>query len=203
MSWEYLHLVTHPFPVVLALVGSAAGLCGWAGGREALERYGILSLLLAGAAAIPAYFTGIAAADTAAARTFVEPSLVQTHRTWATWTTVALVTVGAFAAFSLWQPSDRRLRRFVLVTGLAAACLLAWTSWLGGHIVHGEPGGEAGGIGAAPGERPPGAVVSETYRYGDRRGPVRAHREAKEEERPCTASPTRHTPAVPTSRVSA
>lgn len=204
MSWEYLHLVTHPFPVVLALVGSAAGLCGWAGGREALERYGTLSLLLAGVAAIPAYFTGIAAADTAAARTFVEPSLVQTHRTWATWTTVALVTVGAFAAFSLWQFSDRRLRRLVLVTGLAAAILLAWTSWLGGHIVHGKPGGEVGEAGAPAGHRPPGTVVSWTRRPPDRRGPGRAH-QGNGEEKPCPAAPTRDPAAVPTSapRVSA
>lgn len=140
MSWEWLHLVTHPFPVVLALVGTAVGLAGWVAGREELERYGILTLLLAGVAAVPAYFTGIAAADVSSNRTFVTPSLVQTHRTWATWAAVALATVGAFAGFSLWEPEDRRLRRFVLLTALLGVGLVAYAAWLGGHILHGEEG---------------------------------------------------------------
>lgn len=136
-TWEYLHIVAAPFAIVLAVTGALVGVAGWVAGREGLERWGLLALLLAAVASVPAYFTGLTAADVAAARTFVEPSLVQTHRTWATWTAVVSVSVGVFAAFSLLQPDDTRLRRFVLVSGLAAAALAGWTAFLGGKIVHG------------------------------------------------------------------
>lgn len=140
MNWEYFHLVSHPFAIVLPIVGSAVGLAGWGLRRPSLERYGILSILLGGIAAIPSYFTGIAAADDVALRTFLSPSVVQTHRTWATWAAVALITAGIFAGYSLAQPGERRLRRFVLLIAAAASTLTALAAWRGGMIEHGpEP----------------------------------------------------------------
>jgi len=138
LNWEYLHLVTHPFAIVLPIVGVAVGLAGWASGREELERYGLISLLIAAVAAIPSYITGISTADDVAARTFVEPGLVQDHRTWATWAAILLVTCGIFAGFSIAQPGDRRLRRFVLLVGVLAAGLVGYSAFRGGKIVHGE-----------------------------------------------------------------
>lgn len=136
-TWEYLHLVAVPFTVVLAVAGTLVGLAGWAAGRDGLERWGVLSLALAGVMAVPSYLTGLTAADVAATRTFVQPSLVQTHRSWATWTAVLAVAQGIFAVFSLLQPDDERLRRFVLSLGLGVAALAGWTAFLGGKIVHG------------------------------------------------------------------
>jgi uncharacterized membrane protein len=138
VNWEYLHLVTHPFAIVLPIVGAAVGLVGWAAGRDELERYGLLSLLIAAVAAIPSYITGISTADDVAARTFVEPGVVQDHRTWATWAAIALVTCGIFAGFSMAQPKDRRLRRFVLVAGALAAVLVGYSAFRGGKILHDE-----------------------------------------------------------------
>lgn len=141
-TWEYLHLIANPFVVVLTASGAAVGLAGWVLGRESLERWGLLSLLLAGALSIPAYVTGLTAADVASTRTFVRPSLVQTHRSWATWALVLLLAQGTFAAFALHQAGDGRLRRFVLLVGLLAAVLTGWVAYLGGKIVHG-PGADA------------------------------------------------------------
>lgn len=138
MNWEYLHLITHPFAIVLPIVGVAVGLAGWIARREELERYGLISLLLGGIAAIPSYITGISTADEVAARTFVEPGLVQDHRTWATWAAIALVTSAIFAGFSLSQPKDMRLRRFVLIVGALTAGLVGYSAYRGGMIVHGE-----------------------------------------------------------------
>ncbi len=143
MNWEYLHLVTHPFAIVLPIVGVAVGLAGWIAGRDELERYGLISLLIAAVAAVPSYITGISTADEVAARTFVEPGLVQDHRTWATWAAIGLVTCGIFAGFSMAQPKDRRLRRFVLIVGALAAGLVGYSAFRGGKIVHGDDG-EAG-----------------------------------------------------------
>ena len=138
MNWEYLHLVTHPFAIVLPIVGVVVGLVGWVAGRDELERYGLLSLVIAAVAAIPSYITGISTADDVAGRTFVEPGLVQDHRTWATWAAIMLVTCGIFAGFSMAQPKDRRLRRFVLIVGALAAGLVGYSAFRGGKIVHGE-----------------------------------------------------------------
>lgn len=140
MSWEYVHLVTHAFPIVLSVTGAGVGLIGWALRRESLERWGLIAILLAGIGAIPAYVSGISAADVVADRTFVTPGIVQTHRTWATWALILLVTAGIFAAFSLFQPKDARLRRFVLLVGLGAATLVGFTAYRGGRIVHGAEG---------------------------------------------------------------
>jgi uncharacterized membrane protein len=138
MNWEYLHLISHPFAIVLPIAGAAVGLAGWAAGREELERWGVVAILLAGIAAVPSYFTGIAAADDVSQRIFVTPSIVQTHRTWATWAAVLLITAGIFAGYSIFQPRERRLRRFVLLVGAAAATLIGLAAFRGGKIVHGE-----------------------------------------------------------------
>jgi uncharacterized membrane protein len=138
VNWEYLHLITHPFAIVLPIAGVAVGLAGWAAGREELERYGLISLLLAAIAAVPSYVTGISTADDVANRTFVEPGLVQDHRTWATWAAILLVTCGIFAGFSIAQPKDGRLRRFVLLLGALAAALVGYAAFRGGKIVHGD-----------------------------------------------------------------
>jgi len=154
VNWEYLHLVTHPFAIVLPIVGVAVGLVGWVAGRDELERYGLISLLIAAVAAIPSYITGISTADDVAGRTFVEPGLVQDHRTWATWAAIMLVTCGIFAGFSMTQPKDRRLRRFVLVVGALAAGLVGYSALRGGKIVHGEDGQASEAVAAAPMETP-------------------------------------------------
>lgn len=136
VTWEYVHLITNPFPVVLTTAGVGVGLAGWATGRDDLERWGVLSLVLAAVLSVPTYFTGLTAADVAGQRTFTRPDLMQTHRVWATWTIVALVADGVFAAFSLFQPDDRRLRRFVLIVGALVVPLLFYAAFLGGRINH-------------------------------------------------------------------
>jgi len=158
LSWEYLHLLAHPFAIVFVITGAGVGMAGWALGREALEKYGIVTLLLAGMFALPSYLTGIAAADVAADRIFVRPSVVQTHRTWATWTAMALLTTGILAGFSFLQLSDKRLRHFVLVLGVLTAVLTGYTAYRGSLIWHGERPPSAAAPEAAPGGGPvPGA----------------------------------------------
>ena len=138
MNWEYLHLISHPFSIVLPIAGAVVGLAGWVIGREWLERYGVLSILLGGIAALPSYYSGIAAADDVAQRIFVAPGVVQTHRTWATWAAIVLVTSAIFAGYSLTQPKEGRLRRFALLVGAGAALLTALAAFRGGKIEHGD-----------------------------------------------------------------
>jgi membrane dipeptidase len=140
MNWEYLHQISQPFSVVFALAGVGAGLVGWITDRETLERYAVVSLLLAGLFSIPAFVTGLAAADVEEARTFVGESPIMTHRLWSVWATVLLVVSATFAGFSLLQASDRRLRRFVIAVSVPSAAVVAYAGWLGLLIHHGDAG---------------------------------------------------------------
>ena len=146
MSWEHLHQISQPFSVVFALVGIAVGCVGWLTGREPLERYGIISLLLAGAFSVPAFVTGLAAADVEETRTFVGMDATNTHRIWSIWATVALVVSATFAGFSLLQPSDRRLRRFVIGISVPCALVAAYAGYLGLLIRHDPEAARADGL---------------------------------------------------------
>ncbi len=168
MTWEYLHLISHSFPIVLYATGAVAGAAGWAAGREELERWALVAFVVGGAFAIPAYVTGLAAADVEEARTFVSAGAVQTHRTAATWAAVLLLLTGILAAFALWEREDRRLRRFVLLVGIVAAVVTAWAAHLGSRIQH-FPIPASGGAAAAeispslvegPGRKPPAHAVA-------------------------------------------
>ena len=139
MSWEHLHLVAHSFPIVLTASGALVGLLGWVRGKESLELWGLVALLIAALFVMPAYLTGLAAADVVAERTFARPGVVQTHRFWATWAAVPVVTAGVLAGFALRERDDRRLRHFVISVGLVASFLVGYTAWLGSKIVHGPP----------------------------------------------------------------
>lgn len=139
MSWEHLHQISQPFSVVFAVAGIGVGVFGWITGREALERYAVVSLLLAGLFSIPAFVSGLAAADVEEARTFVGESPIMTHRLWSIWATVLLVISATFAGFSLLQAGDRRLRRFVIAVSVVSAVVVAYAAYLGLLIRHGEP----------------------------------------------------------------
>ncbi len=138
MTWEHLHLISHSFPIVLTVSGTLVGLFGWARGREALEQWGLVALLIAAAFVLPAYLTGIAAADLVSQRTFVTEGGIQMHRFAATWAALAVFTAGALAAFSLHEREDRRLRHFVLVVGLIASVAVGYAAWEGAEIQHGD-----------------------------------------------------------------
>jgi membrane dipeptidase len=150
VTWEYLHLISHSFPIVLCVSGSLVGLAGWIRDDSQLEIWGLVALLIAGVFVLPAYLTGLAAADVVADRTFVRPGIVQTHRFAATWAAVPVFTAGALAAFALHERDDRRLRRFVLVVGVIASAVVAYAAWLGSRIQHGDRTSPAADEGSAP-----------------------------------------------------
>ena len=138
MTWEHLHLIAHSFPIVMCVSGTLVGLLGWTRDNRDLEVWAIVALLIAGIFVVPAYVTGLVAADVVADRTFVRPGIIQTHRFAATWAAIPVFTAGALAAFSLRDREDRRLRRFVIVVGAVAAAAVAYAAWMGSQIEHGD-----------------------------------------------------------------
>jgi phage shock protein PspC (stress-responsive transcriptional regulator) len=136
MTWEYLHLIAHSFPIVLSVTGVLVGVMGWIRDKPELERWALVALLVGGAFVIPAYVTGLVAADVVGNRIFVEPSIIQTHRFAATWAAIPIVTAGVLAGFALYESEDRRLRRFVILVGVVAAGAIGYAAYLGSQIVH-------------------------------------------------------------------
>jgi TctA family transporter len=128
----------HSFPIVMCVSGTMVGLYGWIRDNRDLEVWSVLALLIAGVFVVPAYVTGLVAADVVADRTFVRPGIIQTHRFAATWAGIPVFTAGALAAFSLHESEDRRLRRFVIAVGVVAAGAIAYAAWMGAQIEHGE-----------------------------------------------------------------
>lgn len=160
VSWEYLHLISHSFPIVLSASAALVGVAGWVLNREDLERWALFALLVAGVFVIPAYLTGLAAADVVGERTFVQPSVVQRHRTYATFACVPLLMAAILAGFSFAEAEDRKLRRFVILVGVVAAILTGYAAYLGARIQHHDERGEttavAGGTYSSetPGAKP-------------------------------------------------
>ncbi len=150
MTWEHLHLIAHSFPIVLSVSGTAVGFVGWALGREELERWALIALLVAGAFVVPAYLTGLAAADVVAERTFFRPGIVQTHRFAATWAAIPVVSAAVLAGIALKEADDRRLRRFVILVGAVAAIAVSYAAWLGSRVEHGDEANPAPEPAAAP-----------------------------------------------------
>jgi hypothetical protein len=146
VTWEHLHLIVHSFPIVMCVSGTMIGLYGWIRDSRDLEVWGVLALLIAGAFVVPAYVTGLVAADVVADRTFVRPGIIQTHRFAATWAAIPVFTAGALAGFSLHERDDTRLRRFVIAVGVVAAGAIAYAAWMGAQIEHGADVGNGADV---------------------------------------------------------
>ena len=144
MDWPLIHLTISHFPVILAVTGAVAMLVALVRSRRAIWLYATVSLTLAAATVVAAYFTG-----QPAARTLIDPTagggdLVGAHEGVAK-IAALLVVIAGLAAGVAWRrlvryPRElrmpRSLRAALVVTSLAAAMAIGYASWLGNRIVH-------------------------------------------------------------------
>jgi uncharacterized membrane protein len=130
------HLFLAHFPVALVLVGAAADLGGALSGREPVRAFAGVLLMVGGATALLAFFTGGGALADAVARVPPGDPRLDAHPQWGavgTW-----VLVGGAALRAAWRRSLHGWRGWVLLgAALASAAVVTGIAATGHAIAHG------------------------------------------------------------------
>ena len=130
------HLFLAHFPVALILVGAAADLAGALAGRERVREFAGALLILGGAFALLAFFTGGGALAEAMTRVPPGDPRLEAHPQWGavgTW-----VLVGGAGLRAAWRRSLAGARGWVLLAvALASAAVVAGIAVSGHAIAHG------------------------------------------------------------------
>lgn len=147
VDWPHVHILLNHFPIILAVVGTAALLLATVRGQRASWLYGTISLTLAAVTVIPTYFTGEPAEHALARPWYVTRGAIGTHEDAARIAAILVVIAGLVAVIA-WRrlvryPREVRmpgaLRTALLVTALAASGSIGYAAWLGGRIIHDAP----------------------------------------------------------------
>lgn len=139
-------MINH-FPIILAVIGTAALLLATFRGQRASWLYGTISLSLAALTVIPTYFTGGPAEHALNRPWYVTRGVIHSHEEAAQISAILVIVAGLVAVIA-WRrlvryPREVRmpgaLRIALLVTALAASGSIGYASLLGGRIVHDAP----------------------------------------------------------------
>lgn len=150
MNWPNTHVLINHFPIILTIMGAAAVVVALLLRSRAIWLYGVASLTLAGITAYPTVWAGERAEEAVEHAWYVEPGAIHNHEEAGELTLWILLAMGLVSAYAWWrgaraddhEPLVRRpgppmwLRLLVLVLALAGAGAVAWTSLLGGRILH-------------------------------------------------------------------
>ena len=148
MAWVHIHITINHFPIILAVTGALAALLGLARSRRGIWLYATVSLALAAITAVPTYFTGGPAEHLLGHAWYLAPESIHRHES-AALIAVLLTGLAGLVALVAWRRLVRYpreltlpagLRAAVVITAVAAAAMIGYTSLLGGRIIHDAPG---------------------------------------------------------------
>jgi uncharacterized membrane protein len=148
MDWAHIHILINHFPVILVATGALAAVLAVILQRRGVWLYAAVSLTIGGITVIPTYFTGEPAEQALNDPWYVAKGAIHSHEQSATISAI-LTVLAALVAVVAWRrlvryPREVRmpggLRTAIVITSLAAAGAIGYTSWLGGRIVHDAPG---------------------------------------------------------------
>lgn len=143
MDGQALHLAINHFPIILAVVGTAAALVAFLMRKRGVLLYALATLTLAGLASYPAVLTGDEAEEVLEKRWFIDEKQIKEHEESADVSNILLIITGVVSAAS-WYRVLRSPREaapatwmlaLVLLLGLSSSISVAYTSWEGGFIV--------------------------------------------------------------------
>jgi uncharacterized membrane protein len=148
MDWAHIHIMINHFPVILVTMGALATVLAVFLQRRGVWLYAAVSLTVAGITVIPTYFTGEPAEKALNHPWYIATEAIHSHEQSATISAI-LTVLAALVAVVAWRrlvryPREvrmpRGLRTAIVLTSLAAAGSIGYTSWLGGRVVHDAPG---------------------------------------------------------------
>jgi uncharacterized membrane protein len=148
MDWAHIHILINHFPVILVTIGALATILAVLVQRRGVWLYATVSLTLAGITVVPTYFTGEPADDALNDPWYLAKGAIHSHEQ-AAKLSALLTLLAALVAVVAWRrlvryPREVRmpagLRTAIVITSVAAAAGIGYTSWLGGRIVHDAPG---------------------------------------------------------------
>ncbi|MEO8881014.1 MAG: hypothetical protein ABI446_11530, partial [Gemmatimonadaceae bacterium] len=115
-------------------------------GRRGLWLYAMGTLTVAGLTAYPVHFTGDEADHALHDPWYIRKGVIDAHDNAAGITMIVLMIVGALCAYGWWRALKQRdepipawMRALVVIGAVAGFGTAAWTSYLGGKIVHDAP----------------------------------------------------------------
>jgi uncharacterized membrane protein len=143
MNWAHVHLILNHFPVVTSILGLPLYLAAMLRRSDALRRAAFGVFILAGALALPAYFTGEPAEERVGHLPGVTEGDIDRHEESAEIATMIVGAQGALAVGALLLMKRRPglpgpIAVTLLILSVAGAGLMARTANLGGMIRHGE-----------------------------------------------------------------
>jgi hypothetical protein len=163
LTWPYVHLLVNHFPIVLATMGCFAVLGALITNRRGLWLYAMGTLTVAGAIIYPVHFSGDEAKDALRDTWYIQRDAIHAHDDASGITMLLMLLTGAICAYAWWRALKRRdeiipglIRAAVSMGALAAFASAAYTSYLGGKIIHNAPILE---LPTAPAGLPPGIAA--------------------------------------------
>ncbi|MEO6529179.1 MAG: hypothetical protein ABIP93_21345 [Gemmatimonadaceae bacterium] len=144
LDWAHIHIAVNHFPIILAVIGTAAAVLATFSPRRGTWMYAATSLTLAGLLVIPTYFTGEPAEKFLNRPWYITRGSIHDHEEAALISALLIGVVALLAAFA-WRRMVRypretslpgSLRTALLVGSLAATGHICYTALLGGRIVH-------------------------------------------------------------------
>jgi uncharacterized membrane protein len=148
MDWAHIHIIINHFPIILEVMGALASVLAVVRPRRGAWLYATASLTLAGITVVPTYFTGAPADHALNDPWYIVTRAIDSHEQSAKISAI-LTVLASLVAVVVWRrlvryPREVRvptgLRIAVVVTSVAAAVSISYTSLLGGRIVHDAPG---------------------------------------------------------------
>jgi uncharacterized membrane protein len=146
LTWPYIHLLINHFPIVLVTMGLVAALGALLLRRRGLWLYAMGTLTVAGLSIYPVHFTGDQADHALHDPWYIARGAIDAHDNAAGTALIIILITGVVAAYGWWRALRRRdeaipawIRALVVAGALAGFASVAYTSYLGGKIIHDAP----------------------------------------------------------------
>lgn len=142
MSLAYIHLLSNHLPILGSLFGVLLLFIGYFKPSLQTAFSAYFLMVISGLGGFIAYFTGEAAEEHVEEFPGISHNLIHLHEEMAENTLIFIFLLKAAALLGLWSQQAKwekakQIQLFVMIVGIIAFILFAFTGYLGGHIRHG------------------------------------------------------------------